>query len=59
MTLGERLDKMALQSRSPERGDPIAEAIEKGKSLTLGEVKQSVKVAIYSSPYALLTFLII
>ncbi|KAF8516961.1 HORMA-domain-containing protein, partial [Hysterangium stoloniferum] len=43
MTLSERLDKMAIHSRSSEKVDPVAAAVGKGKSPTLGEVKQSVK----------------
>ncbi|KAF8584095.1 DNA-binding protein [Ramaria rubella] len=43
MTLGEKMNKMSLNTRSTSKMDPAAEAIVKGKPPTLGDVKQSVK----------------
>lgn len=47
MTLGDKLDRMDLNSRSAVKLDPVAEAMANGKAPTLGDVKQSVKVCIY------------
>jgi hypothetical protein len=46
MTLGERLDKISLNTHSAAKIDPVAEALVKGKAPTLGDVKQSVKVGV-------------
>jgi meiosis-specific protein len=46
MTLGDKLNKLALNSHSTTKLDPVTEAMAKGKAPTLGDVKQSVKACI-------------
>lgn len=42
MTLGDQLSKMSLAVS--EHGDPMSDALRRGKIPTLGEVKRSLKV---------------